>query len=102
MHRTLNILDADQSLYSGLVDAQTADLARYLKLNAGLARVDLDPDFAIPHIDADARLRAARNDLAAGLDHLLTNASQVAGAVAAIVGLGAAMQVVALYVGGVL
>lgn len=82
MHRTLNILDADQSLYSGLVDAQTADLARYLKLNAGLARVDLDPDFAIPHIDAAARARAERNASLAAWDGFLAGLAVIAGTAA--------------------
>jgi hypothetical protein len=83
-------------------DAQNRDLCRYLDLHAGLKAAPVDDQpLVIPHLDADARDRAARNELIAGLDHLIANASAAVGVVAGIVGLGASAQVILQFVGGV-
>ncbi|AWN47184.1 hypothetical protein DK419_13370 [Methylobacterium terrae] len=54
---------------------------------------------SIPHIDADAVSRAILTDRA---DRIAANAAAAVGAVAGIVALGAAAQVVALFVGSIL
>jgi len=96
---SLNILDAEQARYRALTTALTGPLPH---LEAADRRAQRDRLDRIPHLDADARLRAARNDLAAGLDHLLANASLAVGAVAGIVTVGASVQVVIQFVGGAL
>ncbi|KMO33887.1 hypothetical protein VQ02_19755 [Methylobacterium variabile] len=96
-----------------ILAAQDADLARYRSLHAGLngplphldlqdARAQRDRRDRIPHIDAAARRREARNALIRGLDRLISDAAVATAAVGGVVGLGAAVRVVALYVGGVL
>ncbi|GJD63781.1 hypothetical protein [Methylobacterium frigidaeris] len=102
MHRSLNILDAELVRHRALNAAPPTELLPHLAAQHYRAQRDRRDTHRIPHIDADARLRAARNELAAGLDHLIANAALAAGAVAALVGLCASAQVVALFVGGVL
>lgn len=76
MHRTPT---PDQAHYSCLVDAQSVDLARYLDLHTGLARVELDTaPFAIPRIDGEARARQVRNGMISGLDEATATATGAA------------------------
>ncbi len=90
-----DITTTDQVHYNGLVDAQTADLERYLDLNANLARVELDTaPFAVPHIDADARARQVRNEVIRGLDEAIATAVGAIAVLSASIGPGAAVHVI--------
>ncbi len=99
MHRTLNYLDAEQAQYRALNAALAGPLPH---LEIAARRAQRDRRDRIPHIDAEARQREARNALIRGLDRLIADASVAAGVIAAVVGLGAAARVVALFVGSVL
>lgn len=93
MHRTLNILDAEQARHRDL----TAALASVPAIEPPLSPLD-----RVPHLDADAHHRAVCNDLAGRLDLLLSNAAALAGGGAAIIAIGASVRFVTLFVGGVL
>lgn len=97
MHRTLNILDAEQSRYRALNAAPAGPLP-HLKIADRRAQRDRRDAFHVPHIDAAVRARCARNELLAEADHVI--ATSVTGVVvlAGSIGLGAA----ALFVGSVL
>jgi hypothetical protein len=99
MHTALNILDAEQARDRALHAGLDGPLPH---LDLQDARAQRDRRDRIPHIDAEARQREARNALIRGLDRLIADASVAAGVIAAVVGLGAAARVVALFVGSVL
>ena len=93
-----------------LTQAQDAEAARVRNLRAALAgplphleiaghRAQRDRLDRIPHIDADARRREARNELIRGLDNLIAEATGVVAVIAGGIGLGASAHVVALFVG---
>jgi hypothetical protein len=97
MHTALNYLDAEQAQYRALnATLATAPLPH---LETADRRAQRNRLARIPHIDADVVRRAILTDRA---DRIVGRASMAAGVMAGVVALGAAAQVVALYVGGVL
>lgn len=92
MQTTLNILDAEQARYRALNVALAGPLP-HLEIADRRDRLD-----RIPHIDADARRRQARNDLIRGLDEVIATAVGAVAVIAASIGLGAAVH----FVGGIL
>ncbi|AWN55038.1 hypothetical protein [Methylobacterium sp. 17Sr1-1] len=95
MHRTLNYLDAEQARYRALNAALAGPLPHLEIADRRAQRDRLD---RIPHIDADARARAIRNEVIRGLDEAIASAVGAVAIVAASIGLGAAVH----FVGSVL
>jgi hypothetical protein len=92
-----------------ILAAQNRELTRYHALHTDLngplphleianRRAQRDRRDAIPHIDADARARAIRNELVRGLDEVIATAVGVVAVLAASIGLGATVH----FVGSVL
>ncbi len=98
MHRTLNILDAEQARYRALNAALATAPFPHLEIADQRAQRDRRAAFRVPHIDADARARAIRNAAFSQADGIISDIiTGVAGLVVGI-GLGAA----AFFVGSVL
>lgn len=70
----------------------------HLEIADRRAQRDRRDAFHVPHIDADAQLRAARNELVRGLDEAIASAVGAVAVLAASISMGAA----ALFVGSVL
>lgn len=96
MHRTLNILDAEQARYRAL--AARLATAPLPHLEIADRRAQRDRRAHVPHIDAAARTRAERNARLAVLDDLVAGFVVILGA--ALVSATAAGAVVVI--GGIL
>ncbi|MGE7418613.1 hypothetical protein [Methylobacterium tarhaniae] len=96
MLNSLNILDAELVRYRALNAALSSESLPHLAVQH--YRAQRDRLEHVPHINADARARAIRNELVRELDEAIATAVGAVAVVAVSIGFGAA----ALFVGSVL